>query len=756
MDDSGLSFECLYQQLQERICNGGVGVSILKTVLHEIGILENKFGKISMQNASNFGEAYELIFGLVNNLTTNREISWALGTPIPATIVAGTTSVYDLIGMHLKPAKEKKISKFYQGEAWPNELLYSLVLDRIYGIKSTVNPLIFEYKDVNKVVRYVKLEVDFSLVKVKEKSVLPEIDFSCLREYDMLNPKDVRPIIDSIHLDSFFFEGLSILRFQDCTDEFVARSFQNMIGNLSQYKRSDLVREIPERIKSIFGKSSLHSSLYPVLYLNGVPILKEEVAINSILFREDTTANHGEFQKNLLSYLTAPFILSYGIHADLDTRDSYLLQRIKRANVKSYVCCPLTYQEELVGFIELYTKDDHVLLTSELSHLSSFFPILTQLAFDLRMEFKNRLDDVILQFYTALQPAVQWRFNLAAANYLKNNEQQQGLIEEISFKDVFPIYGVIDVKDSTVLRNLAFRKDNRQRLASVKKLVSRVPIAIYPDMPAFYNFLGQIDKIAIWLTTDNMIEHMQEIIAFFQEEVPTFILTLSWLDPVLDQEIEQYAKTIGVNAYQSAFDESLNRVNAVISDEIVKLDSYVQSVFPSYFEKFRTDGVEYDFYIGQSISPTSMFKTDMLREIRKQQLISMVRINRTLENIGNTLPIALKTTQLIFVHASTIDISFRPDERRFDVEGGYNVRYQMIKKRIDKVLIRRSKERLVQPDMVAVVTQGLNDFYLLKEDMLLLAEQGLFMQGIEELELEELQGVSGLKALRARICTDFM
>ncbi|TAK35947.1 MAG: hypothetical protein EPO28_13950 [Saprospiraceae bacterium] len=36
------------------------------------------------------------------------------------------------------------------------------------------------------------------------------------------------------------------------------------------------------------------------------------------------------------------------------------------------------------------------------------------------------------------------------------------------------------------------------------------------------------------------------------------------------------------------------------------------------------------------------------------------------------------------------------DEKRLDVEGSYNVRYEIIKKRIDKALLKGTQERLTQ------------------------------------------------------------
>jgi hypothetical protein len=115
------------------------------------------------------------------------------------------------------------------------------------------------------------------------------------------------------------------------------------------------------------------------------------------------------------------------------------------------------------------------------------------------------------------------------------------------------------------------------------------------------------------------------------------------------------------------------------------------------------------------------------------------------------MPIPLQTTQLIFVHSAPIDISFRKDERRFDVEGGYNIRYQVVKKRIDKVHVLDTNERLTQPGTVSIIYFDEKEAEEYAGYIKYLQETGSLKDTIEYLELEELQGVSGLRALRVKV-----
>ncbi|WP_315822318.1 hypothetical protein [Paraflavitalea speifideaquila] len=243
---------------------------------------------------------------------------------------------------------------------------------------------------------------------------------------------------------------------------------------------------------------------------------------------------------------------------------------------------------------------------------------------------------------------------------------------------------------------------------------------------------------------------------FLNEEIS------AWLDHVKLQQaqakvpIDQYRQLIQgadspISSHRRALDASMQMINNTIGNFLDAENARLQQIYPCYFEKFRTDGLEYDCYLGQSIAPDKPFDHFYLKDFRLWQLSSMTTIARTTHALLPQMPVPLQTTQLIFIHDQTIDISFRTDERRFDVEGAYNIRYEMIKKRIDKVHIRNTKQRLTQPDTMAIIyfnRQDLNDYL---PHLKYLQETGMLMPDMEELELEDLQGITGLRALRVGI-----
>jgi hypothetical protein len=203
--------------------------------------------------------------------------------------------------------------------------------------------------------------------------------------------------------------------------------------------------------------------------------------------------------------------------------------------------------------------------------------------------------------------------------------------------------------------------------------------------------------------------------------------------------------------YRQEYEESVSKINEALSAFLEGEEERVQKSYPHYFEKYRTDGIEYNIYIGQSISPTIPFNVLYLKNIRLWQLTSMAEAARITHQLLPSLKDPLQTTQLILIHSQPISISFRKDERKFDVEGSYNIRYEVIKKRLDKVRIKGTEERLTQPGKIAIVYSNQKEIPEYLEYIEFLKNKNVLKPNVEFLELEELQGVTGMKALRVDI-----
>ena len=127
-------------------------------------------------------------------------------------------------------------------------------------------------------------------------------------------------------------------------------------------------------------------------------------------------------------------------------------------------------------------------------------------------------------------------------------------------------------------------------------------------------------------------------------------------------------------------------------------------MFPHYFEKQKTDGVDHQIYVGALAARGRPLRPALPEESAPLAAHGHVRRSRSGRSGSRPrLPVPLETTHLVLVQHAPLSIRFRFDEKRFDVDGAYDVRYEIVKKRIDKAVITGPDERVTQPGKIAIV-----------------------------------------------------
>jgi hypothetical protein len=203
--------------------------------------------------------------------------------------------------------------------------------------------------------------------------------------------------------------------------------------------------------------------------------------------------------------------------------------------------------------------------------------------------------------------------------------------------------------------------------------------------------------------------------------------------------------------HRKEYEDSITRINDTLDRFLDQEQRVAQQVFPHYFERYVTDGIEFNIYVGQSLAPHQTFDDIYVKNLKLWQITMLTKAARLTNALEKKLPLPLQTTQLILAHSIPLSISFRRKERKFDVDGAYNIRYEIIKKRIDKVHLKDSEERLTQPGKIAVVYSQQKELQEYLEYVEFLQNEKLLTENIEHLELEDTQGISGLKAIRVEI-----
>jgi hypothetical protein len=657
-----------------------------------------------------------------------------------------------------------KLNTFLEGNPpGIRALLYQKIWNHYMPVKMfTLSPLILPIAAENSDKRFfLRLSVDQRFICF-ETTVHQENIIKILSDTDLNANNTVERFAlleQLLPLQRFQFTGFKKIQVTNVTTAQIIENIGNQILN-ADHKSPDLsyVEEIVEALEIAAESEELEFGLFPMLKINEQFTFKDPRRNKDLMAGRFVDADTKELLYDFLAkiYCVQPRTVYLQTLSDEIVAEYQYLKILKSKDVKSFALVPVYHQQSLIGVLEIMTRSSEALTKSTLIKLASFFPVLAlhfKKSFD---RFNQLLEDIVREKFTSLQSSVQWRFNVAAWNYLQNNEihNEHTEVEKIAFDQVYPLYGAIDVKNSTVSRNSAMRNDMGSQLEMLK--------TIFIELKAETGFELLDEKLYScekWLKrihdpADNLLE--EEISYFIEKEIHLFLKDLQQARPETSSLLESYfnsceSETETWSMHRQQLERSMNMVINEVNNEIDQIQVQAQANYPCFFDKFRTDGVEYDIYIGQSISPEKPFKQMYIQNLRLLQLKNMIAVARRIHTIKGLLPVPIDITQLIFVQPHVIDITFRTDERRFDVEGAYNIRYHIVKKRIDKVLIKDTDERLTSPGKIAIVYFNQREMEEFMVHINFLQQENLLTANTELLELEPLQGVVGLKALRVEI-----
>ena len=194
------------------------------------------------------------------------------------------------------------------------------------------------------------------------------------------------------------------------------------------------------------------------------------------------------------------------------------------------------------------------------------------------------------------------------------------------------------------------------------------------------------------------------------------------------------------------------KINYTLANFLDERQIEAQKMFPHYFERYKTDGVEYNMYIGRSITNKFDYNPIYLKNLQLWQLKTMCEMELRFNDLKNELRTPLEIASLILVYSAPLAVHFRMDEKKFDVEGAYNARYEIVKKRIDKANVKGTKERITQPGKITIIYSREQDAVDYQKYIRFLQFKGYLKNNpVEDLPIEDLQGITGLRALRVEV-----
>ena len=557
--------------------------------------------------------------------------------------------------------------------------------------------------------------------------------------------------------NSYEFKGFGIVNLFDVTPD---QSLSNLKENLLKTDKHSF-NEIEQSISKLFASTTIKYGFSNYNLNKDRLSFRKNQNQKSYLFKEGNGLKFGDFFcKGIVSkvfenkeLLAISDIEKYG----KGTNYNGLYKVLKGQDIQSIILVPLKLSDEQFGIMELVSKNKHELNSINAYKLKDVIPVFKVAIHRHMEEFENKLESVIQENYTSLHPTVKWKFYEEAENYLHNIETGNSTsknLKSIVFKNVVPLYGQSDIKGSSVARNNAIQADLVKQLNLASKVIVKADEKF--NLPIYSDLLFRINECLHNIKKGLNSGDEVMLTDFLRKEIYPVFNHLKTLDSSLNEEVENYMQQIDpqlqvIYDKRKKYEDSVTILNEELANFIDSKQIEAQKMFPHYFERYKTDGIDYNMYIGQSLVQNSTYNEMYLHNLRLWQLQLMCEVENIANNLKNTLEHPLEVASLILVHSTPLAIKFRMDEKRFDVDGAYNIRYEIIKKRIDKALIKNTSERLTQPGKIAIVYSQKSDADEYLKYIKHLQSTNQLLDMVEHLELEDLQGITGLKALRVAL-----
>lgn len=632
---------------------------------------------------------------------------------------------------------------------------YALVLRRIYGLDLELDiPRIFAVVDPETGLdRHFRMLLDWQFIEVEPRGPVPELTPELRRHLreSLFEPDALRAAIPP---ERFLLRGFTIMRALDVTDQEVLSALKRDLIHRESIVSSARFLGLQQRLRTLFHRPDL---LFGLAAIEGDRVLLLNYGSrheHSCIFADSAHHTVQEFAGSLYARAVQegrPIIVD-DLTA-LEHRTCAEEENI-RAGARTFVCAPLHYQDRVIGTLELLSPHPGDLDARHLPKLYEVLPLFAMAVQRSMDELNSRIQTQIKEKFTAIHPVVEWRFRKAVLDSLERREEGGGELEPIVFERVYPLYALSDIRASSTERAAAIQADLLAQLRLATDVVEAAHQA--RPLPALDHLLFRIGQRVAQIEDGLTSGEETGALVFIRQEVEPVFDQVQTFGPDVRARVEAYRAALdprlgAVYRERRRFEDSVRRLTELIASYLDLEEQAAQGIFPHYFEKQTTDGVDHQLYVGGSLLEDGRFDPLYLRSLRLWQLMVVCGIAARADQAAAGLPLPLRTAHLVLVQHTPLSIRFRFDEKRFDVDGAYDIRYEIVKKRIDKAVVRGTVERVTQPGKIAIVYTQPAEAAEYRGYIEYLQHLGYLGPAVEELELGELQGVSGLRALRVTV-----
>ena len=588
---------------------------------------------------------------------------------------------------------------------------YSLALARIYGISFPVDhPIIFTIEDAETGLdRHFKIGFEGRFIDVEPVTALPALAPDVRARLEA-RAGDFQALAAVFPPGSVKFRGFTVFRALDVTDQEVLSSLKRDLIDKESIVSSARFEALQAKLQTLLRRPDLRLGLAAIEGDRVLELSSGAACDNACIFADSVHRTLDDYVGSVYQRASLEgkplFIEDLAAYPGR----THVEEEMLRNGVRSLVISPLHYQDATIGTLALTSPRPGDLNSMQAPRIQEVLPLFSMAVKRSVDEFDVRVQAFIKEKCTAIHPVVEWRFRKAVFDELERaveNECTPGTeLPPIVFPDVYPLYAIADIRGSSTQRSWAIQADLLAQLALARDVLRAAHDA--RPLPILDQLTHRIDTYSADIQVNLRTGHEVAVLGFLRTEVEARFDHLQAFGSAVRERIEAYRRAVdprmgAVYAKRRDFDESVTRITEAISSYIDLEEQAAQAMYPHYFEKQQTDGVDYSVYVGGSLLEAGNFDPLYLKNLRLWQLMVACGVAIRADRLKERLSMPLEVTHLILVQHTPLSIRFRFDEKRFDVDGAYNVRYEIIKKRIDKAVIRGTSERLTQPGKIAIV-----------------------------------------------------
>ena len=438
---------------------------------------------VSVDEMKDYEPLMELIYNSLSKMVDDEELNyWSISLPMKPTIFYGTNAFYNLISSiavnNICPGVSSVGSVRLEGN--PVEFVYAIILEKYYGIPSYFSrDLVHALEDKHTgLTRYFQATPDTRFIDILPEKKLPDIKFDIIQSGNYDKSEKLKWIQEKLPMDMFRFEGFGITTLKDVSIKFAVENIRNLTLNHNLYNSDKYFSSVIHWLKIIVENSDIEFGLLPALHVNEKLVFNDGLFVNSILI--DAARSAGVEESNYIlmieKYFNNPkFVFFNELIAKEKEKHDYL-SLLASFGIFSYALIPVYFGNNMAGVLEIYSRKKVLLDESLIVKLEPVIPLLLQLLKNGVNEFNDGIDKVIKNKFTSIQPAVQWKFNEAAWHYLREKKLTKTdlEIEDIRFENVYPLYGAIDIRNSTQERNIALNSDLQLQFDLLIKMLEKL------------------------------------------------------------------------------------------------------------------------------------------------------------------------------------------------------------------------------------------------------------------------------------------